>query len=1096
MSDNDIEDIRMPHRKSFVSAPAGSGKTATIVKRYLLELARGRKPSEIVAITYTRKAAAELIERISEVLDLRGREQPLSAQLQRLYGQVLAGDAIDGPLSPESAMEALAQLPFAPVTTVDSFVQSLVQDYLVDARYVLPTGELIPIDGPVEVRDSAKDTFDDAVRATLDEHAREAGELLSQMNAARVRSVLAALAELDGVGLVVPTEGATDPMTGEAFWNLAVALAAGQQDPTRAVQANFLERVANVLGVEMPVLCERLSPNARWGLMEMQQAAALTQTSWRLSRKVRCKALKDLARRGQSTHTELLRASTQLCKGAAEGLRATGLRKRFRVLLVDEVQDTNPDQLDFYRAFQELLPDKDGACLFVGDSRQSIYRFRAADPHGWSVMYWEALARGVAAELDTNYRSSRLLIDFQRVFVDAIRGSYPQALDSIAHVQPSENALDGLLEAPPGLERPVIVAAVPPEVPADGDKATRGSLTLFARRLGSEWIRDDVPPEMRNLLAKGASGKDTAAVLVSSWRKAAQVVAALSRYGLRAQLSGSASIRSTRAARDTALLLRVLLDTSDDIAWVGMLKHPSIGVSDGALGVIRPFGRLLLDEPGLDADVRLSEADRARLRVALPVLRNAFHQVGKAPTAQVLARVHGDLRWRDFLEAGPEGAEGVADLDIVLDIVAGLEEESVDPQRVAEELESDEADGEMSARRFAAGDRCVEVMTFFQAKGLQFDHVCVPSLDDGSRNHGSEFLGEGGTVEHRRICGRSVLVSKLDPNGGCEPSDDPASIQFNELNSTESQFERYRMAYVAITRARKSVTLGLEVPKATTTSENAGRFLSEALGFVGGLGTRGDVGDAVRYFRVGVDDSDELLTPPELCFPARPQSLGTALVVVDALPAIASTSLLSPSHYAGPHARARAVQANFLKHRQRSPGGAPAPLPGLGGGFDQRTRGDVVHGWFEHWGFVGMATTESAQRYLYANWPRLAEQPGLAEALAALGTSVLAIPGAQALLCERDASLDFETGLVASLDEDVLVGRADLIIRHPDGWVSVVDFKGGWGEVTAGDGLLPNEADYALQLGAYVAMLEAAGKRVRSIALLYAGSGVLLSHAP
>jgi superfamily I DNA/RNA helicase len=64
---------------SLVTAPAGSGKTTTIVSRYLHELRAGHSPDQVIAITFTRRAAAELVERLEQVL---GRE--IAAELRTL----------------------------------------------------------------------------------------------------------------------------------------------------------------------------------------------------------------------------------------------------------------------------------------------------------------------------------------------------------------------------------------------------------------------------------------------------------------------------------------------------------------------------------------------------------------------------------------------------------------------------------------------------------------------------------------------------------------------------------------------------------------------------------------------------------------------------------------------------------------------------------------------------------------------------------------------------------------------------------------------------------------------------------------------------
>ena len=1079
----------MPYRNSYVSAPAGSGKTTTIVRRYLHELRLGKSADEIVAITFTRLAAAELVNRVASVLRAR-LEVPIPANIQMMYGDIFAGDVALGlpPLTIEHAGSALQRLPFAPVVTVDSFVQSLLQEYLLDAAYKLPNGQTCHIDGPITVTESADEVFQSAARESMTADEANANLLLLHESLGEAVSVVAKLAAFDGTGMLLDADNPVG-------WRvLAQNVAPDHVAPDHVAPDHVAPQVRefiNRAGLDN-LNNDELAINNTWTLQAQTTVDELRTAAWKLSRAARATALRELAESACGTHAELLRAATYMCQRAAnDETCAAGLCNRFRALLVDEVQDTNPDQLAFYRAFA-AMNNSEFSMLYVGDGRQSIYRFRDADHHGWNNFY-TAAPEDNRAELTINYRSSKKLIEFQKVVIGAILGARPHACDPIDLVKPRDGAAEGDLDAEEGLKKPVLVAAVYDSTAGEDAKVRQAAIALFARRLGARWVtleRAEVTPKMKNSAAK----TDTAVVLTPSWHKAAEAVVELKLHGIKAQLSGASQILKTRVALDVLVLLQALLDPTDEIAWLGVLKHPSVGVSDHAMARVRPFGRLLFDDAleRIDAEIlaTITEPDLVRLRVALPIIRAARRKLGTVPTAEVLDEAIGALRWREFLQAGPEGIESVADLDLVFEIVAGCEEERVDPQAVRELLESDHEKGDLPSRRFAAGDCCVEVTTIFQAKGLEFDHVCLMRLDPRPRGGKRTPI-----VKALSVCGNRVLATNIDPAGGVTSDRDPASKVFAELDTKESRFENDRKVYVAITRAKQSLTFGIKVPKSSKESPkdrgkaSVERYLSATLGLIVDplIPLNEDFAHLYHLYRLGKEQHPFLNRPPMNAKP-RARARGATLAEVPAHPN-QLIQIISPSNYQGEDPCAVERNTHFIANAQIFNGGeAPQVLPGLGNGFDVRVRGDVVHGWFERWGFAGDPFEATAQDYLADRWPTLANQPGLAAALCALGQSVLAIPAFEALVHESGATLHFEHSVVATVGNDLLVGRADLVVLHANGDLSVVDFKGGWGApAQAAIGDLPDINKYALQLGAYFCALTAANRHVRSVSLLYVG---------
>jgi ATP-dependent exoDNAse (exonuclease V) beta subunit len=194
--------------------------------------------------------------------------------------------------------------------------------------------------------------------------------------------------------------------------------------------------------------------------------------------------------------------------------------------------------------------------------------------------------------------------------------------------------------------------------------------------------------------------------------------------------------------------------------------------------------------------------------------------------------------------------------------------------------------------------------------------------------------------------------------------------------------------------------------------------------------------------------------------------------------------------------RRRLVQS-YRESVQVVAGSTAAPdLPWPEGAvLNERTQGDVVHGWLERWGLRDAPDPADARRYLEDRWR--CDDDALAHGLCALGTHLLdALPGLRSLI-EGAASLRFEVPILARVGGDALVGRADLVVEHGDGSVTVIDFKAGThtAQILPNDEIDDDEADrsvrvpglsrYAWQLEAYRRALTSAGRQVREVGLVY-----------
>ncbi|MCA9490844.1 MAG: UvrD-helicase domain-containing protein, partial [Myxococcales bacterium] len=157
----------MTARWTVVRAAAGCGKTTDLALRWLEQLSAGVRPEQLVTITFTRRAAAELGSRVALALraciDDEGGEAA-----RRALGPVAPRYAVVAPQDPAVARDALERLPDAPIGTTDAFVQRLLTEFALDAALRLPDGTRVSLDLPIAPGAGVGTALQRAARRVLD----------------------------------------------------------------------------------------------------------------------------------------------------------------------------------------------------------------------------------------------------------------------------------------------------------------------------------------------------------------------------------------------------------------------------------------------------------------------------------------------------------------------------------------------------------------------------------------------------------------------------------------------------------------------------------------------------------------------------------------------------------------------------------------------------------------------------------------------------------------------------------------------------------------------------------------------------------------
>ena len=698
----------LPRGRVAIEASAGTGKTytlAALATRYLTEA--GVAPSELLIVTFTRAATAELRSRIREQMVLSAsvlRSEVAPEDIDRLSAHLAASDV---PARLASLEQAVSDFDAAAISTMHSFAAQL--------RSTLGISSAIDPDA----------------RLTTD-----VSTLVSQACA----DALAAESVGDVPAAELPT---LDQLV------KATTLAVGAPD--------------------MDLQPVRGTPNARPEHVRLQEL--VVQSLANLSDR----------RAGSATmgfDDVLTQLRDAMHRPASEAV-LEALRNRFKVILIDEFQDTDAVQWDIFSTLFGASSER-GALVLVGDPKQAIYRFRGADVD----VYLGAVEPSTGIRrftLGTNWRSDGRVMDAQhRFFAGATFGN-----PAIGYVEvgPTEghrtvHLANGSGRKFPGLEVRVPIGSEFPrkknalDTPKAGRAIERDMVGHIRMLLDTAWIHagedDPTPTRLR---------PKHVAVLVASNAHARTAQSALWRQGVPAVIAGTGSVLSSWAADQVRILLHAMEKPSDlrrvrAYALTWFEESTAEEVASATDDLFADFQEKLAGWATRLADHPVAE-----------VLAHIWAETGVI--ARLLGRFEGDRHVTDldhiaeFLYANAaNGMSGVAGLQRLLDAT---------PESAGDA----DADGDVVARRIESEAEAVQIMTIWKAKGLEFPVVCLP------------MLWRNGKASDAVVCtDPETKLRTLDLAKGTFWPDPVAADRRKELSKEEYAGERLRLLYVALTRAR------------------------------------------------------------------------------------------------------------------------------------------------------------------------------------------------------------------------------------------------------------------------------------------------------
>lgn len=820
----------IPDRSFIVQAPAGSGKTSLLVQRYLKLLAIVDAPEEILAITFTRKAAGEMKGRILDWL-AAAKEHPEPEQDYLKQSWHLAREALERDASQGWNLNANPSR--LRVMTVDAFNGLLAAQMPIMSR----SGAQVP------VVDDAESLYREAARKLpqslgtdhlgavqlevllrhLDNNVGRLEQLIITMLACRdhwlgivhgdvevSRPFLeSALAHLLAKELSALTEAAPHGLLQEmlelarfsfsqlgrdfdysddaldqrliAWRQLADLFLTKAGTPRKAFNKNHgfvigsdeqkrhAKAVGEKLGVETE-FCRRLS--AVWSLPN----ATYDDKQWDV-----LDALMGLLPVAAAQLELVFREHRQMdfigisnaalyALGDEDNPTDLALALDYRIshILVDEFQDTSFTQHTLLLRLTAGWVPGDGRTFFcVGDPMQSIYRFRQAEVG----LFLRAAQEGLPQlPLEALRLSSNFRSDAG--IVHWVNRSFKKIFPGFDDLETSAVAY-----APSDPERP-------------GEEANAVTIHPF--------FEEDRHGEARRILEiirtfRHLQPGGSLAILVSSRAHLAEIIPALNHGRIRFQAVEIDALTSRAGIQDLLSLTLAILSHSHRTAWLSVLRAPWCGLTLKDLVSLvvdqkTPIWELLSDNASLSTD------GRERLQRFISVMGPALARRGQV-------ELHNLVEQTWIALGGPaclETADDLVDVRVFFELLRS--------RGIAGDLpDSDQLEHYLS-RLFAASDpqasEAVQIMTIHRAKGLEFDSVILPGLGRATSGDEAKLLR---WLEVPRSHNRRDLVLATVAQSGESP--DPIYKYLQQVELQRDRNERARLLYVATTRAKKQLHL-------------------------------------------------------------------------------------------------------------------------------------------------------------------------------------------------------------------------------------------------------------------------------------------------
>lgn len=836
----------------IVQAPAGSGKTSLLTERFLALLAVADVPEEIVAITFTRKAAAEMKTRVLDAL--AGAEQaatdPNRARMRERARTALAR-------SREMGWDLLAHPARLNIRTIDSFCAALARQMPLAARF----GDMPALlDDPYELyREAARATLAEmetgqpwstaiaTLAAHLDNNLPRAEALLAEMLARRDHWLRHVTHGADAGAVRAELEATIAHAVREELEALRTAAPAALASDIIALGRYASANLAGAVATMPPGVWEQLNdlPGADGDDLDAWRGIAelLLRDNGSLRKTVDVRHGFPRGKEGTpaDAHKQAMLALLAALDGHEEFEEFVWRLHAARALPAPRYEDR---QWEVLAALTTLLP------VAVAQLRL-IFAARGCADHA-EVAQAALRALGTDTEptdllLALDYRIRHLLVDefqdvsltqnelFRRLTAGWMPGdgrtffAVGDPMQSIyrfreaevgVFLRAQERGIGGVALTPLRLsanfrsQRGIVewvnaaFGAIFPSrgnvetgavayAPAHATQPTASSTAVTVHPFfGSDRIAEAQRVVEIVRAARAADDGARIAILVRSRGHLSEIAPRLRAAGVRFRAIEIERLGARPVIQDLLALTRVLLHPADRIAWLAVLRAPWCGLTLADLHAlcaddyVTPVGVFMRDAT---RTARLSADGRERLARTRAVLE-------RAETSRARARLRGAVEGAWLALGGPaclEDKTALEDAHAFFELLEELEagEDGLSPARLAERV------AELSAAPDVnAGDR-IELLTIHKAKGLEFDVVILPGLGRKPRRDGTRLLVWS---ERPTGAGDELFLAPIAP---ARNKADALYRFVATLEQRRTDNETLRLIYVAATRAKSRLHL-------------------------------------------------------------------------------------------------------------------------------------------------------------------------------------------------------------------------------------------------------------------------------------------------